>query len=117
MTEGIYSIQIIFENEMVITIFSGFLKVSSLKISVKVQPSPVITGDQSIISGLVTDLTVEINDSKITIDLLDEKNHSLLTEDTNTDENGKFNLSITAPEVTECKDYTLSYRPGGYLPG
>jgi hypothetical protein len=110
MTEGIYSIQIIFENEIVITIFSGFLKVSSLNISVKVQPSPAITGDQSTISGLVTDLTVEVNESKITIDLLDEKNHSLLTEDTNTDENGKFNISITAPEVTECKDYTLSIK-------
>jgi hypothetical protein len=109
-SEGIYSIQIIFENEIVITTFSGFLKVSSLNLSVKVQPSPVISGDQTIISGKVTDLTVEVKESKITIDLLDEKNHSLLTVDTNTDKDGKFNFSITAPEVNECKDYTITVK-------
>jgi hypothetical protein len=102
---------------IIITITDGVLKATKTEplrvtiyhVTITTQPSIVITGSKVKITGQVIDSTFPVKKANILIDLLDEDNNKTLFEPvmTTSDLDGKYNITMLAPEVTECLEYIV----------
>jgi hypothetical protein len=108
--EGIFDVEISISKEGISASKSDYITVSTFIVDVGVQPRPVITGNDFKVSGRVTDKSGGIKTAGVTIELLDGTTVKDTVDDAETDQDGFYTVTMTAPMVTKKSSFDIKVK-------